>query len=244
MTKTILVFESNLAGNHSKGTALEARQYWGARQGVSSGFEGCSYAIPTRGRNLDVLPIADIETSILRLIAFIGSCELGKKGYKFKITKIGEELPSPVAMRIRDVLATAIKYKSVQFAVKQLEEEVTIKVPEEVVLPLPVKNPDVPKKVKLSRKEGCAIREAKKKDKSKEILSYHEAGLNHVEIADIVNLSPKWTKKIIMREINEKRIVKLLKLGLKQCEIAEELGIAKSTLRFLCREMRAKGVEL
>jgi len=52
----IFVFGSNLAGRHGKGAALEALSY-GAQYGRGIGRVGNSYGIPTKDRNLNVLPI-------------------------------------------------------------------------------------------------------------------------------------------------------------------------------------------
>ena len=52
----IFVFGSNLAGRHGKGAALYARINKGAVYGNGSGRQGDSYAIPTKGYFLEVLP--------------------------------------------------------------------------------------------------------------------------------------------------------------------------------------------
>lgn len=60
----IFVFGSNLAGRHGKGAALYARQHHGAIYGVGAGPQGSSYAIPTKGHKLEVLPIDVIKTHV------------------------------------------------------------------------------------------------------------------------------------------------------------------------------------
>lgn len=57
----IFVFGSNLAGRHGKGAALYARQHHGAIYGQGEGMQGRSYAIPTKGHRLEVLPLASIS---------------------------------------------------------------------------------------------------------------------------------------------------------------------------------------
>jgi hypothetical protein len=64
------VFGSNLAGRHGRGAALEARQKYGAVYGVGDGLTGCSYAIPTKGMNLEVLPLDFIEFKVKQFIEF------------------------------------------------------------------------------------------------------------------------------------------------------------------------------
>ena len=44
----VFVFGSNLAGRHGKGSALAARQQYGAIYGQGRGRQGMSYAIPTK----------------------------------------------------------------------------------------------------------------------------------------------------------------------------------------------------
>jgi hypothetical protein len=52
----VFVFGSNLAGRHGKGSAFEARKKHGAIHGKGIGRQGNSYAIPTKGHFLEVLP--------------------------------------------------------------------------------------------------------------------------------------------------------------------------------------------
>jgi hypothetical protein len=58
---SIFVFGSNLAGRHGAGAAKHAAQKFGAVYGVGNGMTGNSYAIPTKGRKLEVLSLRDIE---------------------------------------------------------------------------------------------------------------------------------------------------------------------------------------
>lgn len=60
----VFVFGSNLAGRHGKGAALYARKHWGAIYGVGEGFQGNSYAIPTKDENLNTLPLEQIKLHI------------------------------------------------------------------------------------------------------------------------------------------------------------------------------------
>jgi hypothetical protein len=60
----IFVFGSNLAGRHGKGAALTAIREYHAEYGVGKGRTGNAYAIPTKGKNLEVLSLVEIETHI------------------------------------------------------------------------------------------------------------------------------------------------------------------------------------
>lgn len=59
--KPIFVFGSNLAGRHGKGAALHALNHEGAKYGQAAGFQGTSYAIPTKDKDLKPLPLEDIQ---------------------------------------------------------------------------------------------------------------------------------------------------------------------------------------
>jgi len=56
----IFVFGSNLAGRHGAGSALEAKNNWGAEYGIGIGRTGNAYAIPTKDEKLNVLPLVEI----------------------------------------------------------------------------------------------------------------------------------------------------------------------------------------
>lgn len=70
MSRAIFVFGSNLAGRHGKGAAKEALTNWGAIYGQGVGLQGNSYAIPTKGYNLETLPLFNIRNYIGEFIYF------------------------------------------------------------------------------------------------------------------------------------------------------------------------------
>ena len=70
MKESVFVFGSNLAGRHGKGAALHAKNHYGAKQGIGVGRVGSSYAIPTRGRSLEVLPLEDIKTYVTEFVEY------------------------------------------------------------------------------------------------------------------------------------------------------------------------------
>lgn len=70
LSENIFVFGSNLAGRHGKGSAREALLYHGAIRGRGVGRMGSSYAIPTKGRMMEVLPLPIISGHVERFLAY------------------------------------------------------------------------------------------------------------------------------------------------------------------------------
>lgn len=83
--KPIFVFGSNLAGRHGKGAALHAIKHEGAIYGKGFGFQGTSYAIPTKDENLKTLPLNVIMSYVH---AFISDAS-AHPHLTFLVTKIG-----------------------------------------------------------------------------------------------------------------------------------------------------------
>lgn len=81
----IFVFGSNLAGNHWTGSARWALLHAGAVAGQGEGLQGSSYAIPTRDRHSQVLPLARIAEHVERFVAFARA----HPELRFHITLIG-----------------------------------------------------------------------------------------------------------------------------------------------------------
>lgn len=81
----IFVFGSNLAGRHGKGAALYARQHHGAIYGVGHGIQGNSFAIPTKGHQLQTLPLPLIEWYVRHFVWFA----FDHPEHEFEVTKIG-----------------------------------------------------------------------------------------------------------------------------------------------------------
>lgn len=84
----IFVFGSNLMGVHGRGAARTARTVYGATLGIGSGRTGRAYAIPTKDRKLQPLPLNDIERHVLRFIAFAAD----HSDTAFYVTPIGTGL--------------------------------------------------------------------------------------------------------------------------------------------------------
>jgi hypothetical protein len=85
MTNPIFVFGSNLAGIHGAGAALFARKSRGAILGKGVGLMGESYAIPTKGYNLEVLPKHAIVLEVVKFNMFTWN----NPGMEFQVTKVG-----------------------------------------------------------------------------------------------------------------------------------------------------------
>lgn len=81
----IFVFGSNLAGRHGKGAALFARQHHGAIYGVGKGRQGNSYAIPTKDKCLQTLPLIAINLYVSEFIVFAAR----NPDLVFNVTPIG-----------------------------------------------------------------------------------------------------------------------------------------------------------
>ena len=84
MSRTIFVFGSNLAGRHGKGSALVAKQCYGAITGQGVGLQGSSYAIPTKDSQLKTLPICEIDPHVENFITFAKQ----HPDWKFDIVRI------------------------------------------------------------------------------------------------------------------------------------------------------------
>ena len=85
MTTTIFVFGSNLAGRHGKGAALEARLKHGAVYGVGVGRTGNAYAIPTKGYQLEVLPLNQINGYVRAFLSYARE----NPELEFFVTRVG-----------------------------------------------------------------------------------------------------------------------------------------------------------
>lgn len=88
----IWVFGSNLAGAHGAGAARVAREVFGAQFGIGVGMTGWSYAIPTKDREIETLPLDTIQRYVDKFIRharriprhqfFVTAIGCGLAGYK------------------------------------------------------------------------------------------------------------------------------------------------------------------
>lgn len=85
MTVGIFVFGSNLAGRHGAGAALEAWKHHRAQRGVGKGPTGRAYAIPTKDRDLNTLPLSAIEKHVNEFLAYAAA----HPELEFHLTRVG-----------------------------------------------------------------------------------------------------------------------------------------------------------
>lgn len=66
----VLVFGSNLAGRHGAGSAKLALEYFGAKEGISFGLEGQSFAVPTKDKYIGTMHTYQIKPYVDQFILF------------------------------------------------------------------------------------------------------------------------------------------------------------------------------
>lgn len=66
----IFVFGSNLAGIHGAGAAKYAHEHHGAKWGVGEGLTGRSYALPTKGYEIENVPWSFVWNSLKTFVEF------------------------------------------------------------------------------------------------------------------------------------------------------------------------------
>ena len=81
----VFVFGSNLAGRHGKGAARDAALYHGAKYGQGIGYQGNSYAIPTKDEFLHTLSLGSIKVYVDEFLRFAVS----NPQLEFFVTRIG-----------------------------------------------------------------------------------------------------------------------------------------------------------
>lgn len=80
----VFVFGSNLAGRHGKGAALWAKRF-GAKNGQGLGRCKQTYAIPTKDRNIQTLPLRQIHGFVAEFIRHA----IESENDEFLVTEIG-----------------------------------------------------------------------------------------------------------------------------------------------------------
>lgn len=81
----IFIFGSNLAGNHAGGAARQAKEQFGAEDGIGEGLTGQCYAFPTLERDMHQRGFRGLEAARDRLYATARA--LPEK--TFLLTKVG-----------------------------------------------------------------------------------------------------------------------------------------------------------
>ncbi|HET8688328.1 MAG TPA: hypothetical protein VFM18_17095 [Methanosarcina sp.] len=82
----IFVFGSNLAGKHGGGAAREALETYGAVYGKGLGRHGKSYALPTKGFQIETLKLSVIEGYVRTVFLPYARAN---QDLKFYVTRVG-----------------------------------------------------------------------------------------------------------------------------------------------------------
>jgi hypothetical protein len=101
----IFVFGSNEAGIHGAGAARIAFLKFGAEMGLGNGLSGNSYAIPTKDRNVETLPLDKVKSYIDEFIGFV----LKHQNLTFYLTKIGCGLAGFTIEEIKNIFWEVIE---------------------------------------------------------------------------------------------------------------------------------------
>lgn len=83
--KRIFVFGSNRSGIHGAGAARYAHKFLGAEWGVGEGLTGDSYALPTKGWEINFIPLSEVQDSIN---VFIQTAKKNPEK-EFQVTRVG-----------------------------------------------------------------------------------------------------------------------------------------------------------
>lgn len=85
MPKPVFVFGSNEAGIHGAGAAYVAWKNHGAERGIGIGHVGNSYAIPTKDKQIQTLPLERVKFYVQDFIHFAAAYG----NLDFQVTRIG-----------------------------------------------------------------------------------------------------------------------------------------------------------
>ena len=96
----IFVFGSNQSGVHGKGAALTAKNKFGAIEGQGEGLQGKSYALPTKGFNIENLSLNEISQNIDTFFSFAKQ----NQDLVFYLTKIATGLGNKTTTEIADLI--------------------------------------------------------------------------------------------------------------------------------------------
>jgi hypothetical protein len=97
----IFVFGSNLAGRHGRGAALHDLRTHGAKYGVGVGRTGDAYAIPTKDKYIQTLPLTVIRQYVQDFLEYARA----NPDLEFEVTRIGCGLAGYVDQNIAPMFA-------------------------------------------------------------------------------------------------------------------------------------------
>lgn len=81
----IFVFGSNKSGIHGAGAAAFAHKKLGAEWGVGEGITGQCYALPTKGPEIEFIPLEEIKKAVDRFLKYASD----HPNKDFKVTQVG-----------------------------------------------------------------------------------------------------------------------------------------------------------
>lgn len=105
----VFVFGSNLSGLHGLGAARTALEKFGAKAGIGKGMQGQSYAIPTKDKSIQTMPLSAIDVHVKNFIEFAKE----NPQYEFLVTKVGCGLAGYTPKEIAPLFAGALKLSNV-----------------------------------------------------------------------------------------------------------------------------------
>lgn len=79
------VFGSNLSGHHGAGAARFAQKHFGAVYGCGVGPTGRAYAIPTKGKRIEFIPLDEVKPYVADFIQYAKD----HPELMFQVTQIG-----------------------------------------------------------------------------------------------------------------------------------------------------------
>ena len=146
----IEVFGANQSGFHGSGHANFCKRYYGAEQNIGEGLSGQSYALPTKGYNIETLPLNQIQEHIHVFNVFtqqnpdkdffVGRIGCGLAGYEdkqiiqlFKEFKWGKHVNFPgiwqpafdkESARHRIIVAGGREFDDMKLLISVLDEQI------------------------------------------------------------------------------------------------------------------------
>jgi len=105
----IFVFGSNEAGYHGAGAARLAHDKFGAKWGKGVGFEGQTYALPTKDYQIESLPLNKIQKYVDYFIDFARN----NKHMTFMLTEVGCGLAGFTVENIAPMFVDAIELENI-----------------------------------------------------------------------------------------------------------------------------------
>ena len=99
----IFVFGSNLAGKHIGGAALQAKEQFGAEEGVGEGLTGQAYAFPTLNEQFEQRSFGELYVSLNELYRVAKE----NPDKEFLLTKVGCGIAQFPEEQMKDLFSNA-----------------------------------------------------------------------------------------------------------------------------------------